>query len=334
MADVRSIIGAAGLGVFAADALNLYDRMGRDAARMQQRLWFPLDLKADVPYMSMQFSAYKRRSIYQQPFYQPEMRIRLPVPENLTERTSISYDNTNLNSVTGASVEAAAGTLSNQGGTFAQDLAGILSGAGATVAGAAAARAGVGSGVPTALSALSGITTNPFQIVLFKSPDFRSHSFSWRFVPTNKGESDMINDIVETFRYHSLPGISAAAGVLFSYPEILEISFGPADNYLYKFKPCVVKDISVNFAPNGPSFYRSTNAPAAVHFTINVQEIEIWTKADWDRNSLRVGPDAGRLTTESTLGPTLGGLFENIRRNIRENVGGGADLGANVPGGQ
>ena len=329
MANIRTIIGGVGLGVLAADALNLYDRRGRDASRFQNNLTFPSDLRSDIPYMSMQFSAYKRRSIYQQPFYQPEMKIRLPIPENLSERTTVDYANQNLDSVTGASVEAAAGTLSNQGGTFAQDVAGVLSGAGASLARSAAGQAGIGGGVTAALSSLSGITTNPFQVVLFKSPNFRSHSFSWRFVPTRPGESDIIRELVETFRYHSLPGISAAAGVLFSYPEILEISFGPTDDYLYKFKPCVVKDISVNFAPNGPSFYRSTNAPTAVHFTVNVQEIEIWTKADWDRNSLRIGPDAGRLSAGSTLGPTVSGIFENIRRN----VGGGAEVAANTPPG-
>jgi hypothetical protein len=46
--------------------------------------------------------------------------------------------------------------------------------------------------------------------------------------------------------------------------------------------------VTVNFAPNSPSFFRSTNAPTALQFSIKVQEIEIWTKADYFRNLTRV----------------------------------------------
>jgi len=306
--------GTLGFGAIgaAADAANLYDRASQDATRFQDSLRFPLDLKdtVGVPYMSMQFSAYKRRSIYQQPFYQPEMKIRLPIPENLVERTSVNYDNNNLGSVAGAGVEALAGGLSGEGGSFAQRAAAVASGVG--VASAQAALSNIVPGASQAAnfaSTLSGITTNPFQVVLFRSPDFRSHTFSWRFVPINSDESEMIRSIVETFKYHSLPGLSAAGGVFFSYPEILEISFSPDDYYLYKFKPCVVKEVAVNFAPSAPSFYRLTNAPTAVQFTINLQEIEIWTKADWVRNQERVGLQAGRLSGAETLGPTFRRLF-------------------------
>jgi hypothetical protein len=83
-----------------------------------------------------------------------------------------------------------------------------------------------------------------------------------------------------------LPGISNAGGVFFSYPEILQVKLFPKDEYLYRFKPCVVESVSVNYAPNGPSFYRQSQAPTAIDFSISLQEIEIWTKADYLRNSV------------------------------------------------
>ena len=93
-----------------------------------------------------------------------------------------------------------------------------------------------------------------------------------------------------------LPGISGpgTGGVFFSYPEILQIKLFPKDDYLYRFKPCVVDNVSVNYAPNNPSFYRETGAPTAVQFSVSLQEIEIWTKNDYEyyQETIRNNPIA------------------------------------------
>jgi hypothetical protein len=277
------------------DAVALFDEQATLAGAFQQNLKFPSDLKSDVPYISMQFKEYTRRSIYDRPFYNEVMKINLPIPSNLVEQTDIQYANENLGSVMGSIVEAigaaGTGTVANIARAPLIAAAGVGAGAApSAIAGVIANEAGLPSSaldgaiseVTRGLSVLTGITTNPFQAVLFKSPNFRSHQFSWTFIPKSRAESEVINNIVQTFRYHSLPGISNLGGVFFSYPEILEINFRPTDTYLYKFKPCVVDSITVNFAPNQPSFYRTSLAPTAVQFTIKVQEIEIWTKADFE----------------------------------------------------
>jgi hypothetical protein len=275
----------AGGAAAAADAATLYNNRSEYTDRFQSSLRFPSDLNrnGNVPFMSMQFSAYRRRSINEQPFYESEMKINLPLPDGLVDQTSIEYQNANLDSVVGAAVEGASQALSGSGSI--PGIAGtILSGTGAQTIQRLA-----GENVRNAASVLTGITRNPFQVVLFKSPNFRSHNFTWKFAPRDRAESETLNDIINTFKYHSLPGLSALGGVFFSYPEILEINFRPSDTYLYKFKPCVVESVTVNFAPNSPSFFRSTNAPTAVQFSIKVQEIEIWTKADYLRENGRFG---------------------------------------------
>jgi hypothetical protein len=235
--------------------------------------------------MTMGFSSYERRSIYQQPFYRDVMRIALPLPDNLTEQTSVSYDkSTELGSVAGSVVEGLSqGVPANlqEGLRSAETVAtGIAASAIRRLANALSPNIG------NAASALTGITANPFQVVLFKSPEFRAHTFSWQFAPKNRNETDTVNNIIKAFRYHALPGVLGAGGVIFSYPEILTINFRPQEtaNYMYEFKPCVVESVAVNYTPNGPSFFNRTGAPTAVQFTIRVQEIEIWTKADFLRN--------------------------------------------------
>jgi hypothetical protein len=39
--------------------------------------------------------------------------------------------------------------------------------------------------------------------------------------------------------------------------------------------------MSVNFAPNsGPSFFKRTNAPTEIQFSIQLKEIEYWVQSD------------------------------------------------------
>lgn len=228
----------------------------------------------------MDFSAYTRRSIYDQPFFRDVMRIRLPIPSNLIEQTSVSYDKSGeLGSVVGSVVDAIAG------GNNARNAEVVASGIAAGALRNLTAGAERFSNLPigAGASALTGITLNPFQTVLFKSPEFRAHTFSWRFSPASRDESERLYSIINTFKYHSLPGLLGAGGVLFSYPEILKINFQPANatKFLYQFKPCVVESVTVNFTPaGGPAFFRDALAPVGIEFTIRVQEIEIWTKSD------------------------------------------------------
>lgn len=292
MANIRTILGVGGLAAFAADAASLYmerdsliGRLYRDRG-ISDSLIFPADLNSNVPYLAMEFKKYERRSISQQPFYAGQGKIRLPIPENLTENTTVSYDKgTSLGPITGALTDAATSTIAGNFADAGQSLFGAAAGAGAALLGTASRRAGAET-LPSAASALTGLTTNPFQVVLFKAPEFRSHRFSWRFVPKDRDETERLRQLITVFKFHSLPGISAAGGVFFSYPEIIELSFKPTDQFLYKFKPCVVESVSVNYAPNGPSFYRSTNAPTAIQFSVNLQEIEIMTKADFLRDRI------------------------------------------------
>lgn len=311
----------AGLGLAAgADAARLYERRGELAGKFQSNIVLPLDLNIEsgAPYITMAFSEYTRRSIYNQPFFRDLTKIRLPIPDNLIENTDLNYDkSTNLGSVAGAFLESVAGGTSG-GGTLQERINSIASGLGVGAAGLGinAAGSALAQSVPglsqssvqtaitnslNAVQVLSGITLNPFQVVMFKSPSFKSHTFSWRIVPKSQQETEKLRELIEMFKYHSLPGISAAGGIFFSYPEILKVNFMPKSQYLYDFKPCVVESIQVNYAPNSPSFYRKTSAPTAIQFSIRLQEIEIWTKADYERVN-------GRLSTRP--GQSLASLID------------------------
>lgn len=304
---LAAIAGAAGFAQI-ADAFSV--RAIYDGFYQPDNLLFPTDLNlgVDTPYITFRFEEYIKRSIYETVSTvvnnDQNKTIRLPIPRNLQDNFSVSYSQENLGPGVGAAAEgvaqAAQGVRSQSPRDFALGLAsGIYGGAGGlalqtleatlgnlrgqgpggSVAGAIAGS--VGGGAYNALQALTGLAPNPFQTILFKNPNFKKHQFSWTFVPKEEKESEVLRKIIDVFQYNMLPGISRTASILFTYPGLVKIFLNPTPKYLYQFKPCVIESFSVNYAPNGPAFYRKTTAPAAINISISLQEVELWTKNDF-----------------------------------------------------
>ena len=302
-----AVLGALGLAAGGSALVQFGDAyavQSEYAQQYQESLTFPNDLVLtnETPYITFKFENYKKRSIYETVRTETVDRngtIRLPIPRNLQDSFSVTYNQENLGPGIGAATNAilegrdagaAAGVVGAAqvpGGLALQFGEAVLRRAINPAAnpgflGQAAAVAAEGAGsVFNAVQSVSGVTPNPFQTILFKNPNFKKHQFSWSFVPKEQSESEKLRKIVETFQYHMLPGISKTASIFFTYPGIVRIFLNPNTNYLYKFKPCVVESFSVNYAPNGPAFYRKTTAPAALTVNITFQEVELWTKNDF-----------------------------------------------------
>lgn len=292
-----------GSGVAAVQFADAYAVQSEYAQQYQESLTFPNDLVLtnETPYITFKFENYKKRSIYETVRTETVDRngtIRLPIPRNLQDSFSVTYSQENLGPGVGAATNAilegrdagaaagAVGALQVPGGLALQFGEAVLRrAAGAQNPGLLGQAAGIaaeyGGSAFNAVQSVSGVTPNPFQTILFKNPNFKKHQFSWSFVPKEQSESEKLRKIVETFQYHMLPGISKTASIFFTYPGIVRIFLNPNTNYLYKFKPCVVESFSVNYAPNGPAFYRKTTAPAALTVNITFQEVELWTKNDF-----------------------------------------------------
>lgn len=298
---ILAALGAAGAaGIQFADAISVQNNYSQ---QFQESLTFPTDLVLtnETPYITFKFENYKKRSIYETVRTETVNQngtIRLPVPRNLQDNFSVTYNQENLGPGIGALTNAilegrdagaragAIGLAQVPGGavlqfgeaTIRQFANGQGGGIASQLAGVVAQQAG---SIYNAVQSVSGVTPNPFQTILFKNPNFKKHQFSWSFIPKEQQESEKLRKIVETFQYHMLPGISKTASIFFTYPGIVRIFLNPTSKYLYKFKPCVVEAFSVNYAPNGPAFYRKTVAPAALNVSITFQEVELWTKNDF-----------------------------------------------------
>ena len=249
---LRGGVGTARLAIEAAisgpaifGARSLAELPGRTerSKRFQENLTFPLDLlkqgSTNNPYfMSIRFVKYQKRAISERKVIQEQKRIFLPIPNQLNDTTSLAYDQQPLGSMIGAFTEAATGTQ-NVGATIAEGLAveGLQRLLGSVK---------IGDKLGNAVSAISGLAINPFLTVIFKNPTFKSHRFSWKFYPKTQEESIALTNIVQIIKYHMLPGLLTTSGVIFEYPEMVLIDIFPTDKHLYKFKPCIIKDLNIS----------------------------------------------------------------------------------------
>lgn len=298
-------------------ARDLYNSRQAMANQFQQGLTFPSDLIAGERnfYMSFKFMTYEKRAIQDQPFLRSGGTVRLPIPDNLKDNTTVTYSPQDLTPAVGAGLEElmSRGGLSaltpELGSSISETIQNLIT-SGRNVAGVAgeAITGGVagfvaGTRPGQAISAYSGMAVNPYQTVLFEKPEFKTHSFSWKIMPKNESESYTAKNIFRAFQFHMLPGISAGTGLFFSYPSMVIVSLFPSSEFLYRFKPCVIKSVNVNYAAgSNPSFFKRTEAPTAMTISIQLQEIEYWTNRDYDANSFDQAAALQRvITTENVL---------------------------------
>lgn len=325
---VRSAVGAAGIaavavgGTFAiTDAASLYNTRTTQAGQFQQQEVFPNDLIQNDAnrnfYMSFKFQAYEKRSINNSPFLRSTGTVRIPIPDNIRDNMSVTYGSTSFGgdatgTAVGAGLESLAGSRQTESSGFlsfvnrARDL-GTDVAKGATVGLLQDTAGRVGQ----AAQAYFGIAVNPYQTILFEKPEFKSHNFSWKFMPRDESESNTIRNIIRTFQFHMLPGVSKDIGLFFSYPSMVVVSLFPSSEFMYRFKPCVIESVNVNYAAAGaPSFFKSTSAPTAITMSITLKEIEYWTSKDYTAEAFN---DTEAIGSNALLTVRTGNMRSEVR---------------------
>jgi hypothetical protein len=122
-----------------------------------------------------------------------------------------------------------------------------------------------------------GTVPNPYTVATFQNMTPRTHSLTFRLVPTSQQDSQAIQQIIRNFEYHSLPGKS---GLFLTYPDQLEVAFF-GTQYLFQFARCVITNVQSNYSAFGSPAFMVDTAPAAVELTLSLQEIEQLTQESY-----------------------------------------------------
>lgn len=290
--DAAKIIGGAvGLGIVGTTAYLAVKnkRPFESSIAAGTRLYFPHDLEQYAISMAFDFMEYQRRSIFEQPYLKPKGTIRLPMSKNIVDNYKMDWSAEKATTATlGASMEAALEAYQKRGDK--SGLEAILN-SGGEIALAAVQGAGfdlskiaVSGETMGQLLQPFGLAQNPFLTVLFKQPNFKEFRFNWKLIPRNPEEATTIQGIINEFKYHMLPDIAKkSSGTLLNYPDIVQIGFRFNDEYLFRFKPCVITNMTVNYTPaSTPVFFKGAeNVPSEIDLSLSVYEIEYWTKSDF-----------------------------------------------------
>ena len=142
--------------------------------------------------------------------------------------------------------------------------------------------------ISQAATASGGIMLNTFKSVTMSAPNFREFTFSWKLSPKNFAESQIIQKMIFAFKRGMTPD-RQKNGFVFKFPQIYSMYFTPNSSFLYKFKPAVLKQISVNYAGGNPyaSFYKqqggnpANTPPESVLISMQFLELEYWIKEDF-----------------------------------------------------
>ena len=132
---------------------------------------------------------------------------------------------------------------------------------------------------------MAGVAPNPKKEQIFKNMDFRTFQYDYQFFPRSATESENIRNIINTFRYHMHPEFKDDDGFLYIYPGEFEIYYymGSKENpFVHKHTSAVLKEVNVNYTPQGQFTSFDNGAPAQINMTLSFQELSILTKGHLD----------------------------------------------------
>lgn len=262
--------------------------------KSQAILSYPMDL--GKYYMLIFIDNYTRPSIVKPLQLQNSKSIALPLPSNLNDLQVVAYSQDEYGALLGVGADIISSQMQGaQGGKAAggyQGLASKLANIGSDIGGAALGLGGQILLDSTRMGQLAqnllGIASNPWLTVQLQSPMFKEHSFTWTFSPNSPEESARLKLIIDTLRYHMLPSLTKGTrGIFLNYPDLFRPVIVPNASTMYFFKYCVGTSMNVHYAPLGtPSFFAGTEAPTSIMMTLNLLEIEIHLKDNFEGNHL------------------------------------------------
>ena len=154
--------------------------------------------------------------------------------------------------------------------------------------------AGLGFNPGGLARAASKKVRNPFQEQIFKTMNFRSFAFQYKFAPRNLKEFKNVQDIINLFKYHMHPEKSPD-GAFFTFPSIFDIEYryrNDRNQFVNKIATSVLTDLSVDYGSEGvfTTFRDTQGAPSEITMAMQFREIVLLSK---DPNSDELTDGAG-----------------------------------------
>jgi hypothetical protein len=186
------------------------------------------------------------------------------------------------------------GAAAYYGVQVAEEGAGAV--VGAVVGGITGAVAGAAAGqFVKGNIAGAGLARNPYMAMMYDSPQFRQHTFSWKFIAKSIDEVKTIRAIIYKLKYFAAPSMNGKNSHFFDYPNLFDVDFHYEKN-LFNMGPSVCNSLDVQYHAEGQPLYFDVpkevgenevgeKAPVSINLTMNLTEIFVITKEGIHKNN-------------------------------------------------
>ena len=228
----------------------------------------------------------------------PISTVLLPMPSNLQDGNSVSYNDSQMNSITAAAIGGFTGAAkAGQAKSGSDALEGVKKVFGATAVESGVAGLGMGNATDLAtkylaaqavnifganvtleqiMSRQTGEIFNPNMELLFSGPTLRAFKFQFKMMPRNRDESDQVKRIIRTFKKNMAPKTNRS-NLFLNTPNIFELRYRQGESehkFLHKFKQCVLQDIAINYTGEGNYATYDDGTPISMLFDLTLKELE------------------------------------------------------------
>ena len=207
-------------------------------------------------------------------------RVFLPIPNGITDTTGASWGEGTMTPLQASLAQVALQGI-GKGATGAiealKDQVDKVAGNSADVKTALQTSiAGDAAGVQGLLTRTTGAILNPNLELLFQKPTLRPFDFTFKMSARNKNEADEIIRIIRFFKQGMAP-IRSASNLFIKSPHTFKIRY-IHDNtdhpFLNRFKECALKNMTVNYTPEGNYATFRDGKMISYQITMSFQELE------------------------------------------------------------
>ena len=124
------------------------------------------------------------------------------------------------------------------------------------------------------------VLANPGYFQNYTGSAPRSFSFSFKMVPNSRKEADTIIEVIKQLKKHSSPSITANS--IMRAPNFFHFWFSNDTlQVLTGIRPCIISDISTNYAGSGILETTMDGMPKQIEISINIKELRTITEDKW-----------------------------------------------------
>ena len=221
--------------------------------------------------------------------------IAIYMPQTLKFNLAADYGPTEIGAALGALSKIK--DAYNAGQFFGSDAGAIAAQAGQLITGLAGfATGGLGAGVNAAVQRRTGIAPAAMTEMIFNGLDYRTFSFTFKFTPRRRKESEIVNNMLHAIKSAMLPAQYGTGSSIAAYkvPHEFVIRFmkGTKINpFIDQIGLCACTGVDIDYGSDKFSTHPSGD-PVSIDATLTFRELELMERTRYNtlRQSAQNGP--------------------------------------------